>query len=256
MIHGSEFWHIIGRVNIVNKKMEIIPAIDLKGGKCVRLYQGDYNQETVFSEDPVDVARHWKSLGAKRIHVVDLDGAAKGKICHFKIISDIAGAVSIPVQVGGGIRTIESIEELLDAGVDRVILGTAAIENQDLIKEGCKRFKNRIIAGVDARNGYVATRGWMESSKITAIELIERMKSIGVGRFIYTDISRDGTLTEPNFAAIQELVAGVDAKVIAAGGITSIEHLRKLAALGIEGAIVGRALYTGHIDLKKALDGI
>ena len=243
-------------MNTVNKEMEIIPAIDLKGGKCVRLYQGDYNQETVFSEDPVDVARHWKSLGAKRIHVVDLDGAAKGKICHFKIISDIASAVGIPVQIGGGIRTIESIEELIDAGIDRVILGTAAIENQELIKEGCKRFKNRIIAGIDARNGYVATRGWIESSKITAIELIESMKSIGVGRFIYTDISRDGTLTEPNFAAIESLVATVDTKIIAAGGISSIEHLRKLTALDVEGAIVGRALYTGHIDLKKALESI
>ena len=240
----------------MNRKMEIIPAIDLRGGKCVRLYQGDYAQETVFSENPVDVAKHWQSLGAKRIHIVDLDGAAKGKVCHFPVISSIVSAVKIPVQVGGGIRTLESIEELLDAGIDRVILGTAAIENQDLIKEGCKRFKNRIIAGVDARDGYVATRGWVESSKVTAIELIERMKSIGVGRFIYTDISRDGTLTEPNFSAIEELVAGVDAKVIAAGGITSIEHLRRLAALGIEGAIVGRALYTGHIDLKKALESI
>ena len=243
-------------MDTVNKKMEIIPAIDLKGGKCVRLYQGDYNQETVFSEDPVDVARHWQSLGAKRIHIVDLDGAAKGKICHFPVISSIVGAVKIPVQVGGGIRTAKSIEKLLDAGVDRVILGTAAIENEDVLREGCKRFGNRIIAGVDARNGYVATRGWVESSKVTAIELIERMKSIGVGRFVYTDISRDGTLTEPNFSAIEELIAKVDAKVIVAGGITSIEHLRKLAALGVEGAIVGRALYTGHIDLKKALEGI
>ena len=243
-------------MNTVNKKMEIIPAIDLKSGKCVRLYQGDYNQETVFSEDPVDVAKHWKSLGAKRIHIVDLDGAAKGKICHFKIISDIVSAVNIPVEVGGGIRTIKSIEKLLNAGVDRVILGTAAIENEDLIKEGCKQFGDRIIAGVDARDGYVATRGWVESSKVTAIELIKHMKAIGIGRFVYTDISRDGTLTEPNFAAIEDLVAKVNTKIIAAGGIASIEHLRKLTALGVEGAIVGRALYTGHIDLKKALSSV
>ncbi|MFA5374403.1 MAG: 1-(5-phosphoribosyl)-5-[(5-phosphoribosylamino)methylideneamino]imidazole-4-carboxamide isomerase [Dehalococcoidia bacterium] len=236
--------------------MEIIPAIDLKGGKCVRLYQGDYDQETVFSEDPVDVARHWKSLGAKRIHIVDLDGAAKGKLCHFSIIASIVDAVKIPVQVGGGIRTMKSIEKLIDAGVDRVILGTAAIENQDLLKEGCKQFEDRIIAGVDARDGYVATRGWVESSKVTAIELIQHMKAIGVGRFVYTDISRDGTLTEPNFAAIEDLVAKVDTKIIAAGGIASIEHLRKLADIGVEGAIVGRALYTGHIDLKKALKSI
>ena len=233
--------------------MEIIPAIDLKGGKCVRLYQGDYNQETVFSQDPVDVAKHWQSLGARRIHIVDLDGAAKGRICHFDIIASIAAAVKIPVQVGGGIRTIKSIERLLGVGVERVILGTVAIEKQDMVEEGCKRYGSRIIAGVDARNGYVATRGWIESSKITAVELIQCMKSIGVGRFIYTDISRDGTLTEPNFDAIDELVSAVDAKIIAAGGIASIEHLRKLSALGVEGAVVGRALYTGHVDLKEAL---
>ena len=243
-------------MDTVNKKMEIIPAIDLKGGKCVRLYQGDYNQETVFSEDPVDVARHWESLGTKRIHIVDLDGAANGKICHYAIIASIVSAVNIPVEVGGGIRTIKSIEKLLDAGVDRVILGTVAIENQHMVKKSCEWFGNRIVAGVDARNGYVATRGWVESSKVTAIELIKKMKSIGVVRFIYTDISRDGTLTEPNFEAIGELVAAVDAKIIAAGGIASIEHLRKLAAFGVEGAIVGRALYTGNIDLKKALESI
>jgi phosphoribosylformimino-5-aminoimidazole carboxamide ribotide isomerase len=240
----------------VDKKMEIIPAIDLRGGKCVRLYQGDYNQETVFSEDPVDTAKHWQSLGAKRLHIVDLDGAAKGMTCHFDAISSIAGAVTIPVQVGGGIRTVESIEKLLGAGVDRVILGTAAIENKEVIKKGCKRFGERIIAGVDARDGYVATRGWIESSKITAIELIKTMKDAGVGRIIYTDISRDGTLTEPNFAAIEDLLATVDVKIIAAGGISSIEHLSRLADIGIEGAIVGRAIYTGHIDLKKALDSI
>ena len=236
--------------------MEIIPAIDLKGGKCVRLYQGDYNQETVFSKDPVDVARHWQSLGARRLHIVDLDGAAKGRICHFSIISSIVAAVKIPVQAGGGIRTMKSIDKLIDAGVDRVILGTAAIENQGLIKESCKWFGNRIIAGVDARNGYVATRGWVKSSEVTAIELIKCMQSVGIGRFIYTDISRDGTLTEPNFEAVGELIAAVDAKIIAAGGIASIVHLRKLAALGVEGAIVGRALYTGNIDLKKALESI
>ena len=236
--------------------MEIIPAIDLRGGKCVRLYQGDYNQETVFSEDPVDTARHWQSLGAKRLHIVDLDGAAKGEICHFAEISSIAGALKIPVQVGGGIRNMESIEKLLGAGVDRVILGTAAIENRDMVKESCQRFGGRIIAGVDARDGYAATRGWIESSKVAAVDLIKNMKSIGVERIIYTDISRDGTLTEPNFAAIEGLLAAVDVNIIAAGGISSIEHLRRLADIGVEGAIVGRAIYTGHIDLKKALQVI
>lgn len=234
--------------------MEIIPAIDLRGGKCVRLYQGDYNQETIFSEDPVDTARHWRSLGARRLHIVDLDGAAKGEVCHFDAISSIVAAVNIPVEVGGGIRTLESIKVLLGAGVERVILGTAAIENRDTVKEACRRFGERIIAGVDARDGFVATRGWLESSKVKAVDLIKDMQSIGVGRVIYTDISRDGTLTEPNFGAIKELLANVDVKIIAAGGISSIGHLKKLAAIGVDGAIVGRAIYTGHIDLKKALE--
>ena len=240
-------------IGVTDKTMEIIPAIDLRDGKCVRLYQGDYKQETVFSEDPVSVAEHWKSLGAKRIHIVDLDGAAAGKVCHAQTIADIIRAVGIPVQVGGGIRSMEAIEQLFAVGVARVILGTAAIENQDLVRESCKRFGKRIIAGIDARDGYAATRGWLESSNLTALELVERMKAIGVGRFVYTDISRDGTLTEPNFAATAELVSKIDAKVIAAGGISSIEHLQKLAAIGVEGAIVGRAIYTGHIDFKKAL---
>jgi phosphoribosylformimino-5-aminoimidazole carboxamide ribotide isomerase len=236
--------------------MEIIPAIDLRNGKCVRLYQGDYNQETVFSEDPVSVAKHWKSLGAKRIHIVDLDGAAQGKVCHAQTITDIIRTVGIPVQVGGGIRTRESIEELFGVGVERVILGTAAIENQELVRESCQRVGKRIIAGIDARDGYVATRGWVESSKVTAVELAARMKSIGIKRVIYTDISRDGTLTEPNFAAITEMVAKSGVNIVVAGGISSIEHLQKLAAIGVEGAIVGRAIYTGHIDLKKALETV
>jgi len=240
----------------MSKTMEIIPAIDLRNGKCVRLYQGDYKQETVFSEDPVSVAEHWKSLGAKRIHIVDLDGAAAGKVCHAQTIADIISAVDMPVEVGGGIRSMESIEQLFTVGVERVILGTAAIENQELIKESCRCFGKRIIAGIDARDGYVATRGWIESSKVTAIELVERMKAIGVERVVYTDISRDGTLTEPNFDATAELVAKSGVHVIAAGGISSIGHLQKLAAIGVEGAIVGRAIYTGHIDLQKALSVI
>jgi phosphoribosylformimino-5-aminoimidazole carboxamide ribotide isomerase len=248
--------HISIDNDVMNKAMEIIPAIDLRNGKCVRLYQGDYKRVTVFSEDPVSVAKHWKSKGAERIHIVDLDGAAAGKVCHAQTIADILRAVDIPVQVGGGIRSIESIEELFAVGVERVILGTAAIENQDLVSESCECFGERIIAGIDARDGYVATRGWIESSKVTAIELVERMKSIGIGRVIYTDISRDGTLTEPNFDATADLVAKSGVCVIAAGGISTIEHLQKLSAIGVEGAIVGRAIYTGHIDLKKALETI
>jgi len=234
--------------------MEIIPAIDLKGGRCVRLYQGDYSRETIFSDNPVEVARHWQSLGAQRLHIVDLDGAAKGKPQHSLIIESIAHSVQLPLQLGGGLRSIDAIAQAFDLGVARVIIGTAAIEDQTLVQEACRRFGNLIIVGIDARDGYVATRGWKEGTKVTATELAWRMAHVGVGRFIYTDIARDGTLTEPNFDAIAELVKQVEVPVIAAGGISSIEHLERLSQIEVEGAIVGRALYTGNIDLKRALD--
>jgi phosphoribosylformimino-5-aminoimidazole carboxamide ribotide isomerase len=237
-------------------KIEIIPAIDLKGGKCVRLYQGDYSRETVFSDDPVEVARHWQSLGAQRLHIVDLDGAAKGKLQHSSIIESIAHSVHIPLQLGGGLRSLEAISQALDLGVARVIIGTAAIEDQTLVQEACRRFGNLIIVGIDARDGYVATRGWQEGTTITAIELAWRMAHTGVGRFVYTDIARDGTLTEPNFDAIAELVKQTDVPVIAAGGISSVEHLERLSQIGVDGAVVGRALYTGNIDLKQALETV
>ncbi len=236
--------------------MEVIPAIDLKGGKCVRLYQGDYSRETVFSEEPTEMALHWQSLGARRLHIVDLDGAAKGKLWHATLIEEIARMVRIPIQVGGGLRRIEAIEQALELGVARVILGTAAIDDQDLIKEACRRFGNRVIVSIDARDGYVATHGWQESTAVTAIELAEMMASFGVERFIYTDISRDGTLTEPNYDSVHELSVKTRLPIIVAGGISSLEHLKRLAKLGVEGAIVGRALYTGDIDLKAALADI
>ncbi|TEU04184.1 MAG: 1-(5-phosphoribosyl)-5-[(5-phosphoribosylamino)methylideneamino]imidazole-4-carboxamide isomerase [Dehalococcoidia bacterium] len=236
--------------------MEVIPAIDLKGGKCVRLYQGDYSHETVFSEEPIDIARHWQSLGARRLHIVDLDGAAKGELCHISLIEEIARAVPIPIQLGGGLRRIEAIAQALELGVACAILGTAAIEDHALIQEACNMFGNRIIVSIDARDGYVATHGWQERTEVTAIELVQQMASLGVERLIYTDIARDGTLTEPNFDAVEELVAKTSLPIIAAGGIASLEHLKKLFRIGVEGAIVGRAIYTGDIDLKQALDNI
>jgi phosphoribosylformimino-5-aminoimidazole carboxamide ribotide isomerase len=233
--------------------MEVIPAIDLKGGRCVRLYQGDYSQETVFSEEPIEVALHWQSLGARHLHIVDLDGAAKGKLWHSTLIAEIASIVHIPIQVGGGLRRIEAIEQALEIGIERAILGTAAIDDHALIKEACRRYGNRVIVSIDARDGYVATHGWQESTRVTAIELVEMMASFGVQRFIYTDISRDGTLTEPNYDSVHELSVKTRLPIIVAGGISSLEHLKRLAKLGVEGAIVGRALYTGDIDLKDAL---
>jgi len=236
--------------------MEIIPAIDLKGGKCVRLYQGDYSQETVFSEEPLQIALHWQSLGAKRLHIVDLDGAARGELCHASLITDMAQAIHIPLQLGGGIRRIESIAQALELGAACAILGTAAIEDHALVQEACRRFVDRIIVSIDARDGYVAIRGWQERTKVTAIELVDKMQSLGVKRLIYTDIARDGTLTEPNFDTVTELVDKTSLPIIIAGGISSLKHLKRLIDIGVEGAIVGRALYTGDIDLKKALGNI
>ena len=233
--------------------IEIIPSIDLREGRVVRLYQGDYNQETVFSDDPLDIALQYQSVGAPRLHIVDLDGAASGEIGNLDIIEDIARALLIPVQLGGGIRDLSTIESLLRAGIDRVILGTAAVEDPGLIKEACRHFRDSVIVGIDARDGRVATRGWIRDTEQTAVALAEAMADSGVRRFIYTDISRDGTLTEPNFSAVSEMVEALHLPVIAAGGVANVNHLSMLQKLGCEGAIIGKALYTGDINLKQAL---
>jgi len=236
--------------------MKVIPAIDLKGGKCVRLYQGDYSQETVFSDEPVSVALQWQSLGAQRLHLVDLDGAARGELCHLSLITKIVKRVKIPIQVGGGIRQLATIEQLLEGGVMRVVLGTAAVENPGLVRKACHRFGEAIIIGIDAREGYVATRGWQKKTDITAFELVQQMAVLGVRRFIYTDILRDGTLTQPNFEAIAELISKTSLPIIASGGVTSVSHLKRLFQLGVEGVIIGRALYTGDVRLEEALAAI
>jgi len=236
--------------------MEIIPAIDLRNGKCVRLYQGDYGKETVFSNKPVEIALRWQSEGARRIHIVDLDGAARGEPVNLETIEDMIAAIDIPVQFGGGIRSIETIEQLFAAGVERAILGTVAVEKPDLVKEACQKFSDRIIISIDAKDRMVATRGWLQKSTVTAGELASKMIEIGVTRFIYTDISRDGTLTSPNFEAIAEILSQVNVPVIAAGGISSVQHLTRLAELGVEGAIVGKAIYTGDVKLGEAIKAI
>ena len=237
-------------------KIEVIPAIDLKGGQCVRLYQGDYNAETVFSDDPLDVALKWQSMGAPRLHIVDLDGASDGEPRNLDIIKEIAKAILIPAQLGGGIRHLETIEELLKAGIERVILGTAAVENPQLVKEACRRFRESIIVGIDASEGYLATHGWHQKTELKAIEFAESIVQRGVKRLVYTDISRDGTLTEPNFVTIFELIAAIKLPIIAAGGISSLSQLKVLKQLGVEGAIIGKALYTGDINLKQVLTAI
>jgi len=220
------------------------------------LYQGDYDQETAFSDDPVDTALRWQSLGAPRLHIVDLDGAATGELCNLDIIKEIANVVLIPTQLGGGIRQLKTIEQVLKAGVERVILGTAAVEDYELVTEACRNYRESIIVGVDAWEGYIAIHGWRQQTELKAIEFAQSMAQLGVRRFIYTDISRDGTLTEPNFAAIFDMVNTIGLPIIAAGGIASVSHLKMLKQLGVEGAIVGKALYTGDINLKQALSTV
>lgn len=232
--------------------MEIIPALDLRQGKCVRLYQGDYGKETVFSHEPVAVALRWQAQGAERLHLIDLDGAAEGKLCNEPTIKEILKAVTLQVQIGGGIRQLETIYKLLSLGASRVILGTAAIEDRELVTEACRRFGENIVIAIDAEDGYVKSHGWRKGSTVTAEQLINRMADLGARRFIYTDISRDGTLTEPNFDAIANLVAQTSLPIIASGGISNIAQLKRLAQIGVEGAIVGRALYTGDVDLEEA----
>jgi phosphoribosylformimino-5-aminoimidazole carboxamide ribotide isomerase len=229
----------------------VIPAIDLRGGRCVRLVQGDYARETVFSDDPVEVARGWAAAGATMLHVVDLDGARDGVPSQRDVIAAIVAALPIPVQVGGGIRTVEHAATLLDGGVWRIVLGTAAIEQPELVDALLERYDaERIVVGVDARDGMVATRGWTETSDVAAETLVDDMKARGVRRVVYTDIERDGTLVSPNFDAI-ERIASRGLAVVASGGVALREHLDALAAIpGVDEAIVGRALYTGDIALQ------
>jgi phosphoribosylformimino-5-aminoimidazole carboxamide ribotide isomerase len=233
--------------------MEIIPAIDLINGKCVRLFQGDYNQETVFSDDPVSVAAKWESLGAKRLHIIDLDGAAKGEPENIETVKSIINKIHIPIQLGGGIRTRETARKLWDIGVRRVILGSIAIEDPELVKDLCLENAQGVVVSIDSRDGYVAIHGWLENTRIEMVQLAKQVKELGVKRILYTDIKKDGTLTEPGYDAIRDLIDTVKIPVIAAGGISHISHLQKLVELGAEAAVVGRAIYTGDIDLKEAL---
>ena len=241
------------------KNMDVIPAIDILDGRCVRLYQGDYQQSEVFGEDPVEVAQRWYSQGAKYLHVVDLDGARDGKPKNLKVIEAIARSIPIRVQMGGGLRDRESIVSVLNSGISRVILGTAAVENSQLIADICAEFPEQIMIGIDARDGKVATRGWLTTSEVMAVDLAKRMTSIGIAGIIYTDIHRDGTMQGPNVEALRQLAENVDVPVIASGGISSITDLLNLLSLesiGVKGAIVGRAIYTGDIQLREAIRAV
>ncbi len=234
--------------------MEVIPAIDLRGGRCVRLYQGDFGQETVYSEDPLAVARQWQEQGASRLHLVDLDGAAQGEPVNLEIIAAIVTQSEIPVQVGGGVRSSSTAEKLLSIGVERVVIGTAAVRNPDLVRQLCQGGGSpRVVVAVDARDGLVAVQGWLEKTSVTAVELGKHMAELGVERLLYTDISRDGTLSEPNFSANAQLVESTGLAILASGGVASLDHITELAKIGAEGVIVGRALYTGDLGLPAAI---
>jgi phosphoribosylformimino-5-aminoimidazole carboxamide ribotide isomerase len=239
--------------------MDVIPAIDLLEGRCVRLYQGDYTRSQVFSENPVEVARQWVDQGASWIHVVDLDGAKAGHPVNTKLIEAIVQAVPVSVQVGGGLRDRMDVAQLLDSGVQRVILGTAAVEDYPLVEQLCTQFPERIVIGIDARKGWVMTNGWLDTSEIQATDLAQQMTQLGAAAIIYTDIHRDGTLSGPNLDALRELANSVSLPIIASGGVSSITDLLSLLALeplGVSGVIVGRALYTGAISLKEAIQAV
>lgn len=235
----------------------IYPAIDIRGGKCVRLLQGDYDQETVYGDRPAEMAVRFEQAGAGWLHVVDLDGAKEGRPVNLDAIEAIVREVRMPVQVGGGLRTIEDVERLLGLGVKRVILGTAAIEDRAFVEKALERHGEGIAIGIDARDGYVATRGWLETSEVRADELAIALADAGAQTFIFTDIRRDGMMQGPNVEAIVSLARACGRSVIASGGVSTYADLERLAehrGEGVAGAITGKALYTGAIDLAQALE--
>ena len=235
--------------------MELIPAIDLIDGKCVRLYQGDYSQETVYSDDPVEVALRWESLGASRIHIVDLDGARSGNPDNLSVVKRIVSAVQVPVQMGGGVRTLDTARSIIEAGVHRVMLGTVAVRDPQIVHDACAQFGSEaVVVAVDSKDGQVAVSGWTSASQIQASDLVASMMEAGVQTFLCTDISKDGTLTGPNYGLMRDLVEVAGEGVIAAGGIASIEHLQRLAEVGVGGAVIGKALYTGDVNLTEAIN--
>lgn len=235
---------------------EVIPAIDLRGGRCVRLLQGDYAKETAYSDDPVSVAKRWASLGAPRIHVVDLDGAKDGAPVQSEVMAAICHAVDVSVEVSGGMRRIEHVRSAVAYGAGRVQLGSAAVKDPALVRRAVSEFGDAIVVSIDAREGMVQTDGWLEASTVRALDLAHAMVEAGVARVMFTDIGRDGMLTEPNYAAYEELVAALPCAVVASGGVSRIEHLVRLARIGCEGAIVGKALYEGAFTLPEALTAV
>lgn len=236
--------------------MILYPAIDIIGGKCVRLQQGSYSDVTVFGDNPVEMALKWENQGARYLHVVDLDGAKSGKSENAPVIREIAGRLRIPVQLGGGIRSLETIEYILSYGVSRVILGTSAVNNPEMLKAALKEYKEKIVIGIDAKDGLVAIHGWEKTSDFSALDFARNVEGLGAKTIIYTDISRDGMLQGPNISAMKAMVQAVGIDVIASGGVSCLADIIALKSTGVEGAIVGKALYTGNVDLREANNAI
>jgi phosphoribosylformimino-5-aminoimidazole carboxamide ribotide isomerase len=239
--------------------MDIIPAVDIKGGKCVRLRQGERSQETIYGEDPVLMAQKWQNAGARLLHIVDLDGAWAGKPQNYLVIQRIISSVNIPIQVGGGIRDFAAIRRYLDIGIERIILGSSALKNPSFIEEMCNEYPDKILLGIDTKEDYVAYDGWENVSEKNAIDVALQFQDSSIRAFIFTDICRDGMLEGPNIKAIEKFARKVNKPILAAGGIKSLEDilsLIKLEEIGLEGIIVGRALYEGTLDLREALERI
>lgn len=233
--------------------MIIFPAIDILKGKCVRLIQGDYDKEIVYGDSPVDMAKQWEAKGAEFIHIVDLDGARSGKSINEQIIIDIAQAVDVPIQVGGGIRSMETVKTYLDSGVNRVIVGTAAIEDEAFLKEAVESYAERIVVSLDAKDGYVATEGWTDTSDVRALDIVKDLEKLGVKTIVYTDIAKDGMLQGPNLEEQEAINEATSIDVIASGGVTTREDVDNLKKLNMYGAIVGKALYDGKITFEELI---
>ena len=233
--------------------MLVIPAVDIKGGKCVRLRQGRADEETVFSEDPLEMARHWEEEGATYLHVVDLDGAFEGTPVNLELVKDIVRGVNIHVEVGGGLRTEAAVGDVLNSGADRVVLGTKAVESVAWVTDVAQTYPGRIAIGIDTRRGMVATHGWVRTTGITPIELVKLLGDAPLSAYIYTDVLRDGMNTGPNIPAIERFARATRVPVIGSGGVSSLDDLRSLAQIGVHAAIVGRALYDGRFTLPEAV---
>jgi phosphoribosylformimino-5-aminoimidazole carboxamide ribotide isomerase len=238
---------------VEHQGVEVWPAIDLRGGRCVRLQQGDYERETVFGDQPAAMARHWVSLGADRLHLVDLDGARSGTVVNLPAIRAILEAVDVPCELGGGIRSEETIRQLLELGLTRLVVGTTAVRQPDWFRQMCQKYPYRLVLGVDARDGCVAVEGWQQTSELGAVEFAQQFAGEPLAAVVYTDIATDGMMCGPNLAAMARMQAAVEWPVVASGGIATAEDVARLAAIPMAGCIIGRALYEGRLTLSEAL---